>query len=67
MFRSGIAEALIDSTDWSEFQLMTGSAEDFGAVLRRFVNLGPGSVDEYRALWRQIENHVFAQNEIFSE
>lgn len=59
-----IAREIIDSTDWSQYELLGGSAAGFGDFLQAFI---VGDPAKSRAqLWATMENHVFAQDDIFS-
>lgn len=59
-----IAEVVIGSVDWSAYTLLDGSAAGFGEILTEFIaNEEPA---QQGSLWQNIENHVFAQDDIFS-
>jgi hypothetical protein len=57
-------EAVAQSVDWSAYELMTGEATQFGDTLVRFLRSRDPA--ECQEAWRQIENHVFAQDTIYS-
>ncbi|MEV0952961.1 hypothetical protein [Promicromonospora sp. NPDC050249] len=59
-----IAQRLIDTTEWSRYELMDGPASDFGNALSAFI--ADASVDQWPALWATMENRVFSQDDIFS-
>jgi hypothetical protein len=60
----GITQRLVDTTEWSRYELMDGPALDFGNALSAFIADAP--VDHGPALWTTMENHVFSQDDIFS-
>lgn len=58
------AHKILDSTDWSEFSVLSGPATEYSTWLRRFIDAdGPEQVQE---IWRHIENSVFAQGGLFT-
>jgi hypothetical protein len=59
-----VADLVIEAVDWSKYQLLGGTASRFGRQLAAFV--AEGSVYERQELWEMMENHVFAQDDIFS-
>ncbi|MEI8411517.1 MULTISPECIES: hypothetical protein [unclassified Kribbella] len=59
-----VADVVIGAVDWSRYQLLDGPASRFGRQLAEFVAESP--VDGRRDLWETMENHVFAQDDIFS-
>jgi hypothetical protein len=59
-----IAQRLIDTTEWSRYELMDGPASEFGNALSTFIADAP--VDQWPARWATMENHVFSQDDIFS-
>lgn len=59
-----LAELLIRSVDWAEFELMTGSAHGFSERLAAFVS--PDATATRGELWQAMENKVFAQDDVFS-
>jgi hypothetical protein len=59
-----VADVVIGAVDWSRYQLLDGPASLFGRQLAEFVAESP--VDRRRDLWETMENHVFAQDDIFS-
>ena len=59
-----LAEGLIRSVDWAEFELLTGPARGFGESLNAFVS--PDATAARAELWQTMENHVFAQDDVFS-
>lgn len=60
----GLAHTIIKSTDWSQYELLEGSAAGFGDVLGAFIGSAPAG--QRAALWATMENHVFSQDDIFS-
>jgi hypothetical protein len=58
------SEAVAQSIDWSAYELMTGEATQFGDRLVRFLRSRDPA--ECKEAWQQIENHVFAQDTIYS-
>jgi hypothetical protein len=60
----GIAQGLVDTTEWSRYELRDGPASEFGNALSAFIADTP--VDQGPALWATMENHVFSQDDIFS-
>jgi hypothetical protein len=59
-----VGEAVALSVDWSAYELMTGEATQFGDRLVRLLrSCDPAECQE---AWRHIENHVFAQDTIYS-
>lgn len=61
---AGIAQRLVDTTEWSRYELMDGPASDFGSALSAFIADAP--VDQWPVLWATMENRVFSQGDIFS-
>lgn len=59
-----LADALIESVDWSSYSVLGGPATAIGPVLRDL--LSSADVDESSAAWKQIEEHVFSQGTIYS-
>jgi hypothetical protein len=59
-----VGEAVAQSVNWSDYELMTGAAAGFGDRLVRFLNSRDAAESE--EAWRHIENHVFAQDTIYS-
>lgn len=59
-----VGEATARSVDWPAFELMTGEATQFGDSLIRFLRSRDPA--ECQEAWRHIENHVFAQDSIYS-
>jgi hypothetical protein len=59
-----IAEVVIGSIDWPTYTLFDGSAAQFGERLAEFIANEDAARQE--ALWQNMENHVFAQDDIFS-
>lgn len=59
-----LAEFLIRSVNWTEFELMTGPANGFGERLAAFVS--PDVTAARGELWQAMENQVFAQDDVFS-
>jgi len=60
-----LSGAVIDSVDWSLFDLAFSDACGFGDQLRAFLSCG--DVDALKELWhRYIENRVFCQDDISS-
>lgn len=59
-----LAEMVIQSVDWSAYELLTGPADGFGERLAEFVSPYPTVPREQ--LWQTMENHVFAQDDVFS-
>src|SRR5580700_4554130 len=57
-------EAVAQSVDWSAYELMTGESTQFGDTLVRFLRSRDAA--ECQEAWRQIENHVFTQDTIYS-
>jgi hypothetical protein len=59
-----LARNIIESVDWSSFELQSGLATGFGHQLGLFIeNENPVQMP---VIWRKIENHVFSQGEIYS-
>lgn len=58
-----LAQFLIRSVNWAEFELMTGPAHGFGERLAAFVSPNATARGE---LWQAMENQVFAQDDVFS-
>lgn len=59
-----IAECVIESVDWSAYQVAVGPATTLGLALR-FLLLS-SDVEEASAAWNEIEEHVFSQGTIYS-
>lgn len=59
-----LAELVIRSVDWAELELFSGPADGFGESLAAFVS--PDSTATRDELWQTMENHVFAQDDVFS-
>lgn len=59
-----VAQAVIQTVEWSKFDLLDGPATEFGSRLAEFIGDGPG--DQKRVLWGYMENHVFSQDDIYS-
>jgi hypothetical protein len=62
--RKALAEVVIQSVDWDAYELHAGSAHGFGELLTEFV--APDSETARDELWQTMENHVFAQDDVFS-
>jgi hypothetical protein len=62
--RLTVADVVIGSVDWSEYRVLDGPASRLGRQLAEFV--ADGAVDGRRDLWETMENHVFAQDDIYS-
>ena len=58
------ADLVIQSVNWAEFEVFDGTAAGFGLVLAEFVS--DRSNASRLALWHTVENHVFAQDDIYS-
>jgi hypothetical protein len=61
---SRLAEALIESVDWSAYLEATGPADGIGQALGQL--LSSSGVGEASAAWEEIEEHVFSQGTIYS-
>ena len=59
-----LAQFLVRSVNWAEFELMTGPAHGFGERLAAFVS--PDATAARGELWQAMENQVFAQDDVFS-
>jgi hypothetical protein len=59
-----VADVVIGAVEWSRYHLLDGPALRFGRQLAEFVAEGP--VGGRRDLWETMENHVFAQDDIYS-
>jgi hypothetical protein len=59
----GVAELLIQATDWARLREANGTAEDVGVALLEL--LGSSTPDAGREVYWRIENHVFIQGELF--
>ncbi|HEU0130307.1 MAG TPA: hypothetical protein VFQ85_04870 [Mycobacteriales bacterium] len=57
-------DEVIRAVDWSRYEVLNGSAARLGSRLVEFVSDGPA--DDRRRKWELMENHVFAQDDIFS-
>lgn len=58
-----LAELVIQSVDWSSYELLRGPAHGFGERLAEFVS--PSTTAARDRLWQAMENQVFAQDDIF--
>jgi hypothetical protein len=59
-----VADVVIGAVNWSSYQVLGGSASQFGSQLAEFLADGPA--DGRSRLWESMENHVFAQDDIFT-
>ncbi|TDD57333.1 hypothetical protein E1263_24165 [Kribbella antibiotica] len=58
-----LADTVIQSIDWSAYELLGGPADGFGDQLAAFITV---DADNYKKRWKTMENHVFAQDDIYS-
>lgn len=61
---SRLAEAMIESVDWSAYLEAMGPADGIGQALGQL--LSSSGVGEASAAWEEIEEHVFSQGTIYS-
>lgn len=59
-----LTQYVLDSIDWSSYQVASGPADAIGPALRDL--LTSTNLDEAAAAWNQLEEHVFSQCDIYS-
>src|SRR5689334_23676551 len=60
---ASLADTVIQSVDWASYELASGPADGFGDRLAAFVTT---DAEGYKKCWKTMENHVFAQDDIYS-
>jgi hypothetical protein len=59
----GFGESTIESIDWSELPVLSGSGDDLAQALTKLINAR--APDECERLWWRLENVAFSQNTVY--